>query len=319
MPGIDGTGGTSGCVTADTHTGSVVATTQPPYYISTLCKEGSVCCDAGQVADVPGSCADCPSGKYTAAATDANVPGSCADCPLGTYQNSLGSDGCLKCEPGMLSNPTLTACGPCQPGEFADTKDQACRTCEPGTYAPSAQENACLACAAGSFTNDMTAATECTPCQAGKSSTNAAGENAGAGGCVVCPAGTSSSYGQFECTACSPGRYAPSNQSSSCTDCEAGKFQALLNATSCAPCAPGYLQVAAGQAACSMCPANEFSDKPGAYFCNNCEVRSLLPSETCSNRTRTITASLPCPRHQHTSHASPVRVRGGLWFAPGQL
>ena len=91
MPGIDGTGGTSGCVTADTHTGSVVATTQPPYYISTLCKKGSKCCNAGQAADATAStCQNCAAGKYSAAATDASEAGSCTLCPLGTYQNSLG-------------------------------------------------------------------------------------------------------------------------------------------------------------------------------------------------------------------------------------
>ena len=283
MPGSGGTDGTSGCVTATTHTGSVAATTQQPYYTSTLCKKGSVCCAPGQVADATAStCQDCAAGKYSAASTDATVPRLCTSCPSGTYQNSPGSANCLKCEPGMLSNPTLTACGPCQAGEFADTKAQACQSCERGTYAPSAQENACLNCAAGSSTNNVTAATQCTPCQAGKYSTNDEGENAGAGGCDVCPAGTSSSYGQFKCTACSPGRYATSEESSMCTDCEAGKFQASMNATSCVPCTPGYLQVAAGQAFCNLCPANEFTDEPGAYFCKNCEVRSSLLRTKCS-------------------------------------
>jgi hypothetical protein len=119
----------------------------------------------------------------------------------------------------MLSNPTLTACGPCQAGEFADTKAQACQTCPKGTYAPSAQENECLVCAAGSSSNNVTAATQCIPCAAGRYSTNTAGENSGAGGCVVCAAGSSSSYGQFECTKCLPGRYATSKESTSCTDC----------------------------------------------------------------------------------------------------
>ena len=288
-------------MTAATHTGSVEATTQQPYYTSTLCEKESSCCDPGQVADATSStCQACAAGKYSATASDANVEGSCTPCLSGTFQNSPGSANCLKCEPGMLSNPDLTACGPCQAGEFADTKAQACQTCPEGTYAPSAQENECLACAAGSSTNNVTSATQCTPCKAGKFSTNDAGENAGAGGCVVCPAGTSSSYGQFECTACSPGRYATSEESTMCTDCEAGKFQASLNATSCVPCTPGYLQVAAGQAVCMLCPANEFSDEPGAYFCKNCEVHSLLLSTTTciySTRDDGVTPTTPPPTY----------------------
>ena len=91
----------------------------------------------------------------------------------------------LKCEPGMLSNPTFTACGPCLAGQYADTELQVCGDCGRGKYAPSAQENACLPCAAGSRTNNATAATQCTPCMAGRSSTNVDGDNAGEDGCKV--------------------------------------------------------------------------------------------------------------------------------------
>ena len=52
VPGTSGTDGTSGCTTdTNTHTGAVTATTQPPYYSSTLCSSGGACCDPGQYAD----------------------------------------------------------------------------------------------------------------------------------------------------------------------------------------------------------------------------------------------------------------------------
>ena len=73
--------------------------------------------------------------------------------------------------------------------------------------------------AAGSSTNNVSAATQCTPCAAGRASTSVNGANAGADGCLVCPAGSSSSYGQFECSACGAGRYAAKEESTACTDC----------------------------------------------------------------------------------------------------
>ena len=67
MPGTDGTGGTSGCVTdTNTHTGSVVATDHPPFYSSDLCAvaSSSGCCAPGEFADPANDdeCRACPAG-----------------------------------------------------------------------------------------------------------------------------------------------------------------------------------------------------------------------------------------------------------------
>ena len=50
------------------------------------------------------------SGKYQASATVAGDGVGCDTCPNGHFQNAEGAEACLKCEPGMLSNPTYTAC-----------------------------------------------------------------------------------------------------------------------------------------------------------------------------------------------------------------
>jgi hypothetical protein len=167
---------TSGCTTdTSTHVGSVTATTQPPYFISELCATvWATCCvpglratgiqDDDSTAGVNEACAPCEAGKYHASATgsSASAAGVCDECPAGTFQNEEGKAGCIKCEAGMLSMGSRTACRKCEAGEFADTRAEECKTCEKGTYAPSAQENGCLACAAGSSTDLMTAATQCT-------------------------------------------------------------------------------------------------------------------------------------------------------------
>ena len=52
VPGTSGTDGTSGCTTdTNTHAGAVTATTQPPFYSSTLCSNGGACCAPGEYAD----------------------------------------------------------------------------------------------------------------------------------------------------------------------------------------------------------------------------------------------------------------------------
>ena len=58
VPGTDGTNQMSGCTTDAAHTGFVTATTHPPYFISTLCPKGDICCPPGQVADAAGACQD---------------------------------------------------------------------------------------------------------------------------------------------------------------------------------------------------------------------------------------------------------------------
>ena len=164
VPGSSGTGSASSCVTDDsTHTGSVTAQSYPPYFSSDLCAIASAaCCAAGQFSD-GASCRPCGAGKYQPSSTNLapGVIGACLTCPSGTYQNIEGQAECIKCEAGMLSNPTRTACGACLAGEY--TKGSECASCPEGTFAPSAQEFTCINCAAGSSTNLVTRATSCSP------------------------------------------------------------------------------------------------------------------------------------------------------------
>ena len=60
---------------------------------------------------------------------------------------------------------------------------------ERGRYAPLPQENECIQCQGGSFTEIETAATTCSQCQVGRVSTNTEGENSGPEGCKACDPG----------------------------------------------------------------------------------------------------------------------------------
>ena len=106
----------------------------------------------------------------------------------------------------------------------------------PGTYAPSAQEHACIFCAPGSATNNLTRATSCSPCEAGRASTNSAGENAGQNGCKICEPGKSSPFGQPKCSECQRGYYASDFGSTSCAPCTAGFFSSSEGSDLCEPC-----------------------------------------------------------------------------------
>ena len=85
----------SGCTRLPGWTGSVTATTQPPYYISTLCNSAgsaSGCCAPGTTADANGECQDCAAGRYHASATDSSNVRECDECPPGRpeYRQKLG-------------------------------------------------------------------------------------------------------------------------------------------------------------------------------------------------------------------------------------
>ena len=127
VPGTDGTGGTSGCTTNPGFTGSVEATSVPPFFTSTLCPVGSTCCASGKYFD-GNECVLCTAGKYSASSTIAVAGFDCEFCSAGFYQNTPGSSSCVQCEEGQLSLPHRTACGACKAGEFADTELQTCVT-----------------------------------------------------------------------------------------------------------------------------------------------------------------------------------------------
>ena len=118
-------------------------------------------------------------------------------------------------------SPERISCGPCEPGQYANTAAQVCVTCPRGTYAPLPQENECIQCQGGSFTEIETAATTCSQCQVGRVSTNTEGENSGPEGCKACDPGKyQMAVGQTACIDCPENEYAAEEASFLCRDCE---------------------------------------------------------------------------------------------------
>ena len=166
----------------------------------------------------------------------------CALCPSGRFQNQRAKAGCLDCQPGTVSNPSRTGCAACQPGEFSDSGGN-CVPCAQGKFAPIALAGDCITCAAGSQTERSVAALTCSPCEAGKYSTNDAGENAGPDGCRACPAGTASAYGQSSCTQCKAGEFSATNSSTMCLGCQTefgNGFGSDAGSSACDRCLPSY-------------------------------------------------------------------------------
>jgi hypothetical protein len=77
----------------------------------------------------------------------------------------------------------------CFSGQYSKD-DKECAPCEFGRYAPQPLTGSCLQCSAGSHTNNVTASTTCTPCDAGTYSLGAV----------------------FECSRCQVGKFSPSGQ-----------------------------------------------------------------------------------------------------------
>ena len=160
---------------------------------------------------------------------------SCDHCPYDTYSSSPEAAFCDPCPDSMKAGLGQSYCSRCLPGEgeyVADDGGITCVTCQTGMfsplglycevaplgwYTPDAVQS--LPCAAGGYAN-MTYATECEECPAGRSQ----------------PAS-----GQSECIECVPGTYQPEAGHLGCEPCAAYQLgrESLAGATSCDYCGEG--------------------------------------------------------------------------------
>ena len=115
---------------------------------------------------------------------------------------------------------------------------------ERGRYAPLPQENECIQCQGGSFTEIETAATTCSQCQVGRVSTNTEGENSGPEGCKACDPGKyQMAVGQTACIDCPENEYAAEEASFLCRDCETdfgAGVGSLPGSSTCGICKPFF-------------------------------------------------------------------------------
>jgi hypothetical protein len=186
---------------------------------------------ATQGATSAASCAECPAGKFKAAAGQASaqceachvnfaqaVTGqtSCAACPAGQVQPLMGKPSCELpsngCTPGrFFSNGVCNDCaaGRAQPAALATS----CVSCATGRYQPNTGKATCTKCDDGHIA--ATAQTACTSCAAGTSQT-------GLNACSACPFGTvQPESGKVACDACAASTKAQTGSRIACTTCGA--------------------------------------------------------------------------------------------------
>ena len=189
-------------------------------------------CPAGRSQPVSGQseCIVCLPGMYAASGSI-----NCDHCPYDTYSSSPEAAFCDPCPDNMKAGLGQSYCSRCLPGEgeyVADDGGITCVTCQTGMfsplglycevaplgwYTPDAVQS--LPCAAGGYAN-MTYATECEECPAGRSQ----------------PAS-----GQSECIECVPGTYQSEAGHLGCEPCAAYPLgrESLAGATSCDYCGEG--------------------------------------------------------------------------------
>jgi hypothetical protein len=237
----------------------------------------------------------------------------CTKCPAGWFGTAAGqatlADGCTKCGAGLFSDKEGVAqddaaspppCTPCPGGTYQSEEggtSEDCRMCPPGTYSNATldlmvSEDQCIACAAGEFCPEGSAAPQ--PCPAGTFS-----DAEGAHECAVCSAGSFCSAGANATTPCALGTYSTEIGIASqreCSKCPAGwvgKAEGQSNQTAgCEPCERGNFSDKEGAAAaadgsppCLPCPGGTFQSSDQGATSADCEPWSARPPArpyTCS-------------------------------------
>ncbi len=248
-------------------------------------------CDAGTYLQATGSttsdvvCVGCSSGTFTAAPDSTScaawstcqpgefvaVTGSassdrvCAACPSGQYSQSINAGACVaadQCAPGTVEVTPATGTAPAE-----------CDACSAGSYCAGGHTTQ-VACAAGSWDNDLDPATPCvakTDCAAGH---------------YVASEGTTTT-------------------NRTCGACATGKFSATTNATSCQSwqtCSAGKYVEAAGTSindrVCTDCPSGKYSSSTNSPNCTTwttCAAPSYYMTNTPSATTNRQCAACTPP------------------------
>jgi hypothetical protein len=258
-----------------------------------------------------------PDGSACLPCTNACVPGyqlnqpcsaavnpQCVPCLAGSYKALPDGSACLPCAntcaPGYQLNQPCSAtvnpvCTLCASGTYKMFNDgSAClpcnNNCGPGSYLDSLctpiNNPACSKCPVNTANpNDFSVFnTDCITCPKGSISV------AGSASCLQCPLG-SATFGNSNCTSCSPGTYADNIGSISCKLCPVGKANANTaanNSSACVTCLPGYTALAGsercspcrmgtyenGLRSCLACPGGTYNDLLGQTVCTLCPAGS---------------------------------------------
>jgi hypothetical protein len=266
-------------------------------------------------------CVLCPAGSYKAVAdgsaclpcTTTCAPGShlnqpctaavnpqCVPCPVGSYKAFADGSACLPCTaicaPGYQLNQACTetvnpVCTVCASGTYKMVHDGSpcvpcTNNCGPGAYLDSlcapTNNPVCAKCPANTANalDFSVFITDCLACPQGSISV------AGSASCIQCPLG-SATFGNSNCTHCSPGTYADQIGSITCKFCNVGTAHThtgATNSSACLPCPPGNTAPAGsdrcspcleglyetGLRRCLACPGGTYNDVVGQTACIPC-------------------------------------------------
>eukprot|EP00793_Prasinoderma_coloniale_P004413 PRCOL_00000173-RA len=162
----------------------------------------------------------------------------CVECPPGWHQTLSGKARCEQCVPGTF-NPHSglgRECSPCPPGTYSYSRPEEFRAATGGALAPAIMPSG----VPPHVYDPLAAAARCTLCPAGTHQPLERA-SLGADACLPCAAGTYSDDGAAHCTPCPLGTFNPySGQpgEASCKPCEPGACNDEEGAEYCWQCCP---------------------------------------------------------------------------------
>ena len=242
-------------------------------------------CAAGTFQDKEGqtACEPCRAGSYCAEGAAAALP-----CNEGTYSTATSLKDAASCTPtdvGHFASTGSTVQTPCSPGTVAPIASMGmCDACEAGTFQDEPGQEACMACAPGSYC--PLGASAPLPCI--KGSYSSATNLTSADECKPTTPGFYAASGSTSQTPCSPGTVAPSTSMRACDKCAAGTFQDKEGQTACEPCRAGSY-CAEGAAAALPCNEGTYSTATSLK-----DAASCTPTDVGHFASTGSTVQTPC-------------------------
>jgi hypothetical protein len=111
------------------------------------------------------------------------------------------------------------------------------------------------------------------------------------GVCQPIPAGQNYTRSDFQCSPCSPGKFADLVKGGPCSNCPIGTYSTSFGSTSCSSCPPGKFSNISGvsTASCMTCPSGRSTVREGLTTCDSCAT-DFYPESKLTNST-----CVPCP------------------------
>lgn len=252
----------------------------------------------------------------------------CNLCVDGLFKDTVSNEPCEECEDGHDSATNRQFCFPCNfnqylfdqdavhncvncptnsksdqasVGVFACSCDEGygrvsadnCEACALGFTKPTAGNELCAQCTAGTFINYL-ASTACLTCHNYSYSTEASSKCScntgyveesvdGSIACIPCPAGKIATEASLTvCEDCAPGQFNSQQAATVCSQCGANSvtLQSASTSESQCLCNAGYTKDANG--VCVACAANFYKSIVSDFNCTNCPENTFSESGTIS-------------------------------------